>query len=113
MSILRKLFSKKVTGTPDLEEVINAYGEYLGKGTSVERDVSELPFDKETIKAAVLKAISLTPNGPMKTQLETGFVSLADFQDLETLKSQNASISAKIADECEGLLAELKAATEK
>ncbi|MDH3665322.1 MAG: hypothetical protein OEN23_00145 [Paracoccaceae bacterium] len=108
MSWFRKLFCRSRSNAADLETIVQRYGEVLGAGSSVERDTSELPLDKETIKASLLKAIEMTPPGDMREHLKSGYVSLGDFQNLEELRRQGMSIAEVISTEAENLLRELQ-----
>lgn len=109
MGWFSKLFSAGPQREPrSLEELVNAYGKALASGASVERDLRELPFSKEAIKAGLLEAIRITPPGAMREQLKAGYVSLGDFQDLQSIRERNGSVPKTILAEAEILLRELK-----
>jgi hypothetical protein len=74
--------SGRGTDIPSVEVAVNAFGKCLEGRKSVLGDVRELPFDKETIKLALVKAIKVTDDAAMKEQLSSGLVALADFQDM-------------------------------
>ena len=80
---IKSLFPKKRSVKPNIETLIHAYGAVLGEGNLGPRDVSELPASKDEIDAALIAAMSVTPDGPVREQLRTGYMLLADFQDFE------------------------------
>lgn len=109
VSFLKRIFGSSPKIDPhDLEGVVKAYGAVLGKGTSVLRSIDELPLPKHQIKEALLRAIALTPAGPMRNQLEIGFVSLGDFQDLAACKREGKDPVMAMASEARELLHELR-----
>jgi hypothetical protein len=72
--------TKKMSAS-DVEEIVHAYSAAILARKSIISDVSELPYPKPVIKAALLAAISLTPDAKMREQLKVSFVSLADWQE--------------------------------
>jgi hypothetical protein len=115
------------------QKIVNDYGAALESRKSSFADVSELPYLKSVIKAAILAALAITGDEKMRDVLKANFVSLADWQegigpgphDLdvtqhpgETIQDQAKRISRaapaymelskRVTTEMEGLLAELK-----
>lgn len=86
--VIKSLFAKKRSARPDIESLIHAYGALVGDGKLGPRDISELPATKEELSVALTTAIRMTPDGPMKEQLRTGYMLLADFQDLDECASK-------------------------
>ena len=83
------LFSRKAnnrTDLPELQTVVNAFGQCLETRSSVLCDIRALPYPKETIKLALTRAIQLTTDGTAREQLCVGLITLADFQDMEACK---------------------------
>ena len=70
--------------TADVEMIVNAYGAVLAEGTAIGnvRDINSLPYSKDEIKRALKFALNVTTDKGMRESLRTGYVSLADFQQL-------------------------------
>ena len=70
--------------TADVEMIVNAYGAVLAEGTAIGlvRDINSLPYSKDEIKRALKFALNVTTDKGMQERLRTGYVSLADFQQL-------------------------------
>lgn len=64
-----------------VRKIVNDYDAVIMSRKSRFSDVSELPYPKPVIKAALLASISVTKNTKMREQLKTSFVSLADWQE--------------------------------
>jgi hypothetical protein len=140
MGLFDRLFRRRAPpSTPkvtvaEIENVVHTYSEAMLSKKSVIADVSELPYTKATIKAALLAAISATTDAKMRDQLKSSYVMLADFQEgvgskpysfdpklqdgedeIAMMKRIAASpksfpeISTKVLAEGQSLLAELKA----
>jgi hypothetical protein len=132
MGELPKSFTDAVFAV-GIQKIVNDYGAALASRKSLFADVSELPYPKYLIKAAILVAISSTCDEKMKARLKANFMSLADWQEGigpgphdidvadrpgETTQEhakrflQGApaymSLSKRSITEMEGLLAELK-----
>lgn len=113
MTFLNKLFRKKEIDPNDIEAVVNAYGELLGQGESILRDISELPLSKEQIKRALSKAIELTPVGDIREHLKSGYVCLGDFQDIAECKRQGLDPLDMMLNEGKKLSSELDSEEDK
>jgi len=92
MGLLDRLFGRSKaktspTGTIDpafAQQVVNDFGAALGANSARAggvSDASELPHSKETIKAALLFALSFPQDERARDQLKAGYLSLADWQD--------------------------------
>ncbi len=66
---------------PDVERIVRANGAAMISHKSIPSDVSELPYPKHLIKAALIAAISVTKDPKMREQLKSGFVTLGDWQE--------------------------------
>lgn len=77
---IKLLFAKK---RPDVESLIHAYGAVLNDGKLGPRDISELPASKEVLSAALLAAINVTPAGPVREHLRSGYMVLGEFQNMD------------------------------
>lgn len=82
MGWLGRLFGGRERQALDIETVIAAYGKVLDKPGAVQRDVSELPYDKSVIDRALIVAIQNFPEGVMREQLRAGYMMLANYQVL-------------------------------
>ena len=65
----------------DVEKIVHAYAAAILSRKSLISDVSELPYPKPIIKAALIAAISVTKDAKMQEQLKSSYVSLADWQE--------------------------------
>ncbi len=115
-------------------KIIDDYDAAMMSRQSRFSDISELPYPKPVIKAALLACLCVTKNPKMREQLKTNFVSLADWQEGvaalgpdpfsqvaldEDIKASAKRIfekgqpfvelGAKAVSECTALLEELKA----
>ena len=116
-----------------VQKIINDYGAAIEFRKSTFADVSELPYPKPVIKAAMIAAMQIVQDENAREALKTNFVLLADWQegigpgphDLdvadrpgETIQehakrfSETApaymAILKRVTTEMQGLLAELK-----
>jgi hypothetical protein len=101
-----KRYEEPTPKNPAAQQMIDELNAALSKGSL--RDIRTLPYPKQRIKQALLIAMSLTPPGPAREQLRTGYVLLGDWQD----PSVPDPMAAMVA-EGKALLAELKAFEEK
>jgi hypothetical protein len=93
--------------TKDIERIVHAYATAISSRKSLLSDVSELPYPKPVIKAALIVAIAVTKDAPMREQLKSGYVMLADWQ--EGVGSADAAKSSSFPDISAKMLAEGRA----
>jgi hypothetical protein len=86
MSIFDRLFGRaaKTTSGPmtgeEAMKIINAYGNALADRKSSFGDVSELPYDKERIKEALIHWIKVAEDPKVRELLKGSYITLADWQ---------------------------------
>ncbi len=73
------------------------------------RPITELPASKEQIRQALALVIRKTPAGRLRDQFLNGYLQLAQFQDLEWCRANNADPSDLRKAEEDRLAAEIEA----
>ncbi len=80
---LKRVFSGRRTMDRETEEILHAYGRVLQQRAMAQvglMDISELPYPKERIKAAIIVGLRTTDDQQMREMLRAGYVHLAGWQ---------------------------------
>ena len=86
MGIFNGFFSRSPKATPapmtddESIRIINAYGKALMDRKSSYGDVSELPYEKERIKEAIMHGIKEAGDPTFREQLKGAYITLAEWQ---------------------------------
>jgi hypothetical protein len=78
-----KLAAKSTAPSPavvDAQTIIRAYGAVMASGNLV-ADISELPYPKPEIKAAIVSVLLCNPDSKIREQLRSAYVTLANWQE--------------------------------
>jgi hypothetical protein len=90
---IKSLFVTKRSESPDVESLIHAYGAVIGDGKLGPRDISELPASKEVLSAALIAAIHITPDGPIREHLRSGYMVLGEFQNMDECARRGVNVN--------------------
>ena len=68
----------------DWEKIVSEYADLLGRTTHgpMIRDVTELPYPREIVRAAIMKCLSAEKHAPAREALKTCYLGLAAYQQL-------------------------------
>lgn len=92
----------------DIETILHAYEQVRGGEIWVNRDIRELPYDKETIKKAIKEALLIEPEKKKQIELAEAYGELAFFQDPEECLARGISIHDAAFEEFEQLSEEVR-----
>lgn len=108
-ALLRALGFGAAEKPRDVRSIVAAYGRILETRKRVICDVSELPYSKADIKAALVGALTTVTDEQIKGQFRHAYVSLGDFQDLRDCRQRGVNPDAIAVQENFALAQELKA----